>query len=85
MSMGIPGEFDSPQLKAYVAKAEEAILKSDVALGGVARTPQEAKQMLDRGYRLLALGGFDWRVLQQACSGFLEEVRRCALPISKRP
>ena len=31
--------------------------------------------MLDRGYRLLALGGFDWRVLQQTCATFLEQVR----------
>jgi len=75
MSMGIPGQFDHPELKAAVAKAEEAILKSKVALGGVARTPEEAKQMIDRGYRLLALGGFDWRVLQQTCAAFLEQAR----------
>jgi len=75
MSLGIPGQFDRPKFKAAVAEAEAGILRSNVPLGGVARTPDQAKQMLDRGYRALVFG-FDWMLLQQAAARFLEEVRR---------
>jgi 4-hydroxy-2-oxoheptanedioate aldolase len=75
MSLGISGQFDHPKFKAAVAEAEAGILRSKVPLGGVARTPDQAKQMLDRGYRALVFG-FDWTLLQQAAARFLEEVRR---------
>ena len=75
MSLGIPGQFDHPKFKAAVAEAEAGILRSKVPLGGVARTPDQAKQMLDRGYRALVFG-FDWMLLQQAAARFLQEVRR---------
>ena len=73
-SLDIPGQFDHARLKAAVAEAEAGILRSKVALGGVARTPDQAKQMLDRGYLALVLG-FDWMLLQHAAVGFLEAVR----------
>jgi 4-hydroxy-2-oxoheptanedioate aldolase len=75
MSLGIPGQFDHPKFKAAVAEAEAGILRSKVPLGGVARTPDQAKQMLDRGYRALVFG-FDWMLLQQAAARFLEDIRR---------
>lgn len=75
MSLGIPGQFDHPKLKAAVAEAEAGILRSNVPLGGVARTPDQARQMLDRGYRALVFG-FDWLLLQQTVARFLDEVRR---------
>jgi 4-hydroxy-2-oxoheptanedioate aldolase len=75
MSPGIPGQFDHPKFKAAVAEAEAGILRSKVPLGGVARTPDQAKQMLDRGYRALTLG-LDWMLLHQAATRFLEEVRK---------
>jgi 4-hydroxy-2-oxoheptanedioate aldolase len=75
MSLGIPGQFDHPKFKAAVAEAEAGVLRSKVPLGGVARTPDQAKQMLDRGYRALVFG-FDWTLLHQAAARFLEEVRR---------
>lgn len=74
MSLGIPGQFDHPKFKAAVAEAEAGILRSKVPLGGVARTPDHAKQLLDRGYRALVFG-FDWMLLQQAAVRFLEVVR----------
>lgn len=76
MSLGIPGQFEHPKFKEAVARAEAGLLKSQVALGGVARTPDQAKLMLDRGYRALVLGGFDWMLLQQAGQKLLEDVRR---------
>lgn len=75
MSLGIPGQFEHPKFKAAVEAAEAGILRNKVPLGGVARTPDQAKQMLDRGYRALVFG-FDWMLLQQAAARFLEEVRR---------
>jgi 4-hydroxy-2-oxoheptanedioate aldolase len=75
MSLEIPGQFDHPRFKAAVVEAEAGILRSGIPLGGVARTPEQAKEMLDRGYRALVFG-FDWMLLQQAAARFLEEVRK---------
>jgi 4-hydroxy-2-oxoheptanedioate aldolase len=75
MNLGIPGQFDHSKFKEAVARAEAGLLRSKVALGGVARTADQAKQMLDRGYRVLVLGGFDWMLLQQAGRTLLDEVR----------
>lgn len=74
-ALEISGQFDHPKFKAAVAEAEAGILRSKVPLGGVARTPEQAKQMLDRGYRALVLG-FDWMLLQRAATSFLEEIHR---------
>jgi 4-hydroxy-2-oxoheptanedioate aldolase len=74
MSLGIPGQFDHPKFKDAVRTAEESILKSKVPLCGVARSPDQAKEMLDRGYRAIVFG-FDWMLLQQAAVRFLEEVQ----------
>lgn len=76
MNLGIPGQFDHPRFKEAVARAEAGLLNSKVTLGGVARTPDQAKQMVDRGYRALVLGGFDWMLLQQTAQRLLDEVRR---------
>lgn len=76
MNLGIPGQYDHPRFKEAIARAEVGLLKSKVALGGVARTAEQAKKMLDIGYRVLVLGGFDWMLLQQAGRNLLDEVRR---------
>lgn len=74
MSLGLPGQFDHPKFLQAVAEAEAGILRSQVALGGVARTPEQARQMLDRGYKALVFG-FDWLLLQQSAVRFMDEVR----------
>ena len=48
-----------------MARAEAGILKSGVPIGGVARTAEQANQMIDRGYLALALG-FDWSLFHAA-------------------
>lgn len=73
-SLEIAGQFDHPKFKAAVAEAEAGILRSKVSLGGVARTPDHAKQLLDRGYRAIVLG-FDWMMLQRAVVEFVQEIR----------
>lgn len=75
MALGIPGQFEHPLFRQAVADAEAGILRSASALGGVARTPEQARQMLERGYRAIVFG-FDWMLLQQSASRFIESVRR---------
>lgn len=71
MAMGVPGQFDHPSFKKAVAEAEAGILRSKVPLGGVARTPEQAREMVDRGYKAIVFG-FDWLLLQQSASRFME-------------
>lgn len=56
-ALSVPGQYDHPKVQAAVAEAEaEAeIMRSKIPLGGVARTPYQAKKMIDRGYRALVL------------------------------
>jgi 4-hydroxy-2-oxoheptanedioate aldolase len=74
MALGIPGQFDHPSFQEAAAQAEAGILRSKVPLGGVARTPEQAKAMLDRGYRAIVFG-FDWMLLQQSVSRFMDAMR----------
>lgn len=55
MSLGIPGQFDHPKFKEAARAAEAGILKSKVP-PWVARTPDQAKELLDRGYRIPCSG-----------------------------
>ncbi len=75
MSLGVPGRFDAPAFKAAVAAAEAGILRNNVPLGGVARTTEQAREMIDRGYRAIVFG-FDWMLLHQATAAFLESMGR---------
>lgn len=74
-SIGKPGRFDDPELLALVKRAEEAILKSGVPLGGAARTAEQANAMIARGYLLIALG-FDWSLFQRGIAAAFEGIRR---------
>jgi 4-hydroxy-2-oxoheptanedioate aldolase len=74
MSMGHPGEVEHPDVAAAMAKAEAAILRSPIAAGGVARSVEEAKSMVNRGYRALVLG-FDWSLLQRGVASLLDGLR----------
>ena len=74
MSMGHPGEFTHPDVGAAMARAEAGILRSPLVAGGLARSADEAKRMVDRGYRALVLG-FDWSLLQRGVSSVLDGLR----------
>ena len=71
MSLGIPGQLDHPEVRAAVARAERAILDSDVVLGGNAFSGAQARQMVDRGYQIVALG-FDWSLVQRGAAAVLD-------------
>jgi 4-hydroxy-2-oxoheptanedioate aldolase len=56
-SLGVAGQFDHPRMREVVARAETAILShKDVALGGIAFSPDEARAMIERGHRFVVLG-----------------------------
>ena len=63
-SMGLKGKVDDPSVQGAIAKLESQILASDVLLGGVAHTSEQANAMIARGYKALVLG-FDWSLLQR--------------------
>jgi len=63
-SMGLKGKVDDPSVQGAIAKLESQILASDVLLGGVAHTSEQANAMIARGYKALVVG-FDWSLLQR--------------------
>jgi 4-hydroxy-2-oxoheptanedioate aldolase len=69
------GRADDPEVLALMARAEAGILKSGVPIGGVARTPQQANQMIERGYLALALG-FDWSLFARGIAQSFEGIIR---------
>jgi 4-hydroxy-2-oxoheptanedioate aldolase len=69
------GRVDDPEVVALMERAEAGILKSGVPIGGVARTPDQANRMIDRGYLALALG-FDWSLFQRGIAASFEGIKR---------
>jgi 4-hydroxy-2-oxoheptanedioate aldolase len=56
-NLGVAGQLDHPRLREVVARAEATILaRGGVALGGIAFSADEARAMIDRGYRFVVLG-----------------------------
>ena len=74
-SLGHRGQMDHPEVQAAIAEAEAGILRSNVPLGGVAFSPDQANRMVERGYRTLALG-FDWLLLQRGAASVLDGIKR---------
>ncbi|MBN9559221.1 MAG: 2,4-dihydroxyhept-2-ene-1,7-dioic acid aldolase [Alphaproteobacteria bacterium] len=65
MSLGVPGQFDHPDVRALVAEAEAKVLRSGIPMGGVALTPEAARAKRAAGYRML-LVGFDVQMVDGA-------------------
>jgi 4-hydroxy-2-oxoheptanedioate aldolase len=55
-SMGHLGDADHAETRKAIEHAESVLLRSRVATGGVARTPDEAAAMVRRGYRVIFHG-----------------------------
>jgi 4-hydroxy-2-oxoheptanedioate aldolase len=72
-SMGLRGRVDDPEVVAAIKKLEEPVRNSPVILGGVAKTAEEANEMIARGYRALVVG-FDWSLLQRGIASVLEGI-----------
>ncbi len=73
-SMGLKGQADHPDVVTAISTLEAAIRKSPVVLGGVATTPEQAKAMIERGYRALVIG-FDWSLLQRGIGSILNGIQ----------
>lgn len=76
-SMGLKGRTDHPDVQEAMLKLERVIRESNVLLGGVAPTAEQANAMMERGYKALVLG-FDWSLLQKGINAVLDGVRRPA-------
>lgn len=74
VSLGKPGAFDDPAFKAVFERAERAIKASPAALGGVAPTPERARELTARGYRFVMLG-YDVLIIDRAMRCFLEAAK----------
>lgn len=74
-SIGKRGLVDDPEVQALAALAEAGILKSGVPIGGVARTAEQANQMIERGYVALALG-FDWSLFARGIAASFDGIKR---------
>ncbi len=74
-SLGHRGRAEHPDVQAAMAQAEAALLRSNVVPGGVARSPEQATAMIQRGYRALMLG-FDWSLLQRGAASVLSGIER---------
>lgn len=72
-NLGHPGDFGNPAVQEAVRAVEAAVKGTSVALGGVALTAADARQKMEKGYRMLVLG-FDVGLLQSAASGMLAAV-----------
>jgi 4-hydroxy-2-oxoheptanedioate aldolase len=81
-SMGLKGRVDHPSVQSAIQTLESIILRSPVALGGVAPTPARAQEMIAKGYRAIVLG-FDWSLLQQGITAALAAVRRNPTRLTK--
>ena len=55
--LGVSGQFDHPVFQAALATVEHAAANEGLPLGNVALAPQQAADLLGRGYRVI--GGFD--------------------------
>lgn len=73
-SLGLSvGQDFHPDVQALITRAEQIIRSSRVVLGGVAISPDSAKMMVDRGYRLIGIGQ-DFRFLQRALSDYMNRL-----------
>jgi len=74
LNMGFPGQQENTEVLAVIRAAEEKILISDVALGGVAASTAVAREKVRRGYRLLVLG-YEVKLLIDSARNMLNTIR----------
>ncbi len=74
-SIGKLNKLDDPELRALIARVEEATLKSGKALGSVAPTGALARQMFERGYSFL-ISGSDMTHLRTGISQMMKDAGR---------
>ena len=76
-SMGIPGRFDHPDYLAALDRVAAAAATSGTLAGFMPTSTEQATDLIDRGFSLLAYGGDLW-IYQQALAAGLAAVRSAA-------
>lgn len=74
-TIGKLNQMDDPELRALIAKVEQATLKSGKALGTVAPTGTLAKQLFDRGYSFI-ISGSDLTHLRAGVTQMMKDAGR---------
>ncbi|MFQ5983089.1 MAG: HpcH/HpaI aldolase/citrate lyase family protein [Woeseiaceae bacterium] len=74
-ALGIPGQFDHPNFQRATDRVLEACRKHNKTAGFMATGVEDAKSLLDQGFRMLGYGGDLW-LYQQALSDGLRAVRQ---------
>jgi 4-hydroxy-2-oxoheptanedioate aldolase len=75
MSYGYRDGPNHEEVQEAITQIEDAVLASDVHLGGLALAPEQANAMIDRGYRMLVTG-IDFLILDAASRNILDNVNR---------
>ncbi len=74
-TLGVAGQFDHPRLRDVVATAEAKILACKrVTLGGIAFSADDARAMIERGYRFVVLGS-DAGLISGAAQRMVQAIR----------
>ena len=69
------GQPDHPRLREVVARAEAKILaRAGAALGGIAFSVDDARAMIERGYRFVVLGS-DAGLIAGAAQRMVQAIR----------
>jgi 4-hydroxy-2-oxoheptanedioate aldolase len=63
-ALGVSGRLNAPELVEANTHAESVILEAGIPLGGVALTQEQARALMEKGYRML-WQAFDVLVLKQ--------------------
>lgn len=73
-SLGVPGDLDSSVFQDALATLEDAVRKSDAALGTLVLDADRGRLMMERGYRFVMLS-LDIALIEGAATLLLNEVK----------
>jgi 2-keto-3-deoxy-L-rhamnonate aldolase RhmA len=73
-SLGIPGQFEHPKFKEAVSRVSDACRRHNKIGGFMSSGVDNAKWLIEQGFRMQAFGGDLW-IYQQALGEGLREVR----------
>jgi 2-dehydro-3-deoxyglucarate aldolase/4-hydroxy-2-oxoheptanedioate aldolase len=71
-SMGIPGQFEHPEYLAALDRVVAAARRQGKVCGFMAGSPEEARMLLGKGFRILAYGGDLWLYRDMLKSGLTQ-------------
>jgi 4-hydroxy-2-oxoheptanedioate aldolase len=74
MSMGKPGAFDDPDVRSEVHRAARVLSSAGKLVGTVVGDPGSAKDAIDAGVRLIAVGAGG--IMARSLRTVISEIRR---------